>query len=82
MKNIAFGMAAAVLLGLASFAAPASAAPVAAPGMVAAPMTDVSAARRVVRKTVIRRGRVCTMRKVVRRGPMGRRVVTKTRVCR
>lgn len=81
MKKIAFGVAAAVVFGLASFIAPASAA---APVQeVAAPITDVSAARYVVRKKVIRRGGpVCSVRKVVRRGPMGRRVVTTTRVCR
>lgn len=81
MKRIAFGFAAAVALGLASFSAPASAtAPVQAG--IASTSTDISAARYVVRRTVVRRGPVCTMRTVVRRGPMGRRVVTKTRVCR
>lgn len=80
MKKIAFGVAAAVLLGLASFSAPASAAPVQAPAV--APITDFSAARYVVRKKMVRRGPVCTVRKVVRRGPMGRRVVSTTRVCR
>jgi hypothetical protein len=49
---------------------------------VAAPITDFSSQRYVSRRTVIRRGPVCTMRTVVRRGPMGRRVVTKMRVCR
>jgi hypothetical protein len=81
VKKIAFGFAAAVVLGLASFSAPASAA-APLPTNVAAPLTDVSAARYVARRTVVRRGPVCTMRTVVRRGPMGRRVVTKTRVCR
>ena len=79
MKKIAFGFAATMALGLASFVAPASAATPTPAGISAS--TDVSAAR-VVRRTVIRRGPVCTMRTVVRRGPMGRRVVTKTRVCR
>jgi outer membrane lipoprotein-sorting protein len=80
VTKIAFGVAAAVVFGLASFSALASAA---APVQeVAAPITDVSAARYVVRKTVIRRGGpVCSVRKIVRRGPMGRRVVTTTRVC-
>lgn len=81
MKTTILGAAAAILLGLASFAAPASAAPVSAGLVAEQPMTDVSA-RRVVRKTIIRPGRVCSVRKVVRRGPMGRRIVTKTRVCR
>jgi hypothetical protein len=80
VKKIVFGVAAAVVLGLASFSGPASAAPV--QSGVIAPITDVSAARYVVRKTVVRRGPVCTVRKVVRRGPMGRRVVSTTRVCR
>lgn len=80
MKKIAFGFAAAMALGLASFAAPASAATATPAGISSS--TDISAARYVVRKTVVRRGPVCTMRTVVRRGPMGRRVVTKTRVCR
>lgn len=80
MKKLAFGFAAAVALGLASFSAPASAAAPAQAGIAAS--TDLSAARYVVRRTVVRRGPVCTMRTVVRRGPMGRRIVTKTRVCR
>ena len=79
MKKIAFGFAAAMALGLASFVAPASAATPTPTGISTS--TDISAAR-YVRRTVVRRGRVCTMRTVVRRGPMGRRVVTKTRVCR
>jgi hypothetical protein len=80
LKKIAFGFAAAMALGLVSFVAPASAATPAPTGLSTS--TDISAARYVVRKTVVRRGPVCTMRKVVRRGPMGRRVVTKTRICR
>jgi hypothetical protein len=79
LKKIAFGFAAAMALGLASFVAPASAATPAPTGISTS--TDISAAR-YVRRTVVRRGPVCTMRTVVRRGPMGRRVVTKTRVCR
>jgi hypothetical protein len=80
LKKIAFGFAAALALGLASFVAPASAATPVQAGI--STNTDISAARYVVRKTVVRRGPVCTMRTVVRRGPMGRRVVTKARVCR
>jgi hypothetical protein len=80
MKKIAFGFAAAVALGLASFVAPASAATPAPTGISSS--TDMSSQRYVTRRTVVRRGPVCTMRKVVRRGPMGRRVVTKTRICR
>lgn len=80
MKTIAtFGFAA-IALGLASFAAPASAATPVPAGI--AESTDISAARYVVRRAVVRRAPVCTVRTVVRRGPMGRKVVTKTRVCR
>jgi hypothetical protein len=78
LKKFAFGFSGAVALALASFVAPASAAPAQA-GIASS--TDISAARYVSR-TVVRRGPVCSMRTVVRRGPMGRRVVTKTRVCR
>lgn len=88
MKKFAFGFAAAVALGLVSLAAPASAAaPVTTTG-IEAPMTDVSAQRVVRRTTVVRggpamrRGRVCSVRTVRSRGPMGRVVVRKTRVCR
>ena len=89
MKRFAFGFAAAVVLGLASLSAPASAATITKTNVVAPmtkvsaqPMTDVSSQRYVTRRTVIRRGPFCTVRKVVRRGPMGRRVVSTTRVCR
>lgn len=79
MKTTALGFAAAVLLGMASFVAPASASTI-TPAGITQPSTDISA-RRVVRK-VIRRAPVCTVRKVVTRGPFGRRIVRKTRVCR
>jgi hypothetical protein len=81
LKKFAFGLAAAVVIGLASLTASASASTTVQTTKVAAPITDFSAAR-YVKRTVVRRGPVCTMRTVVRRGPMGRRVVTKTRVCR
>lgn len=80
MKKLVLGVAAASLLGLGALATPAVAAP--APSQTAAPLTDVSAQRYVVRKRVIRRGPHCTVRKVVTRGPYGRRVVRTTRVCR
>ena len=85
MKKIAFGFAAALAFGLASLAVPASAATV-QPAGIASHATDFSA-QRVVRRTVVRRpmmrpGRVCSVRKVVRRGPMGGRAVSVTRVCR
>ena len=81
LKKIVFGFAAAVALGLASFAVPASAAVPVQTG-IASNNTDVSAQRHMRRHSMMRRGPVCTVRTVVRRGPMGRRVVTKTRVCR
>jgi len=67
-------------IGLGTLAAPATAAPLAAG--VATTNTDVSAQRYYARRGMVRRGPVCTVRKVVTRGPMGRRVVRTTRVCR
>ncbi len=81
MKTIALGFAAAVALGLASFAAPASAA-TSQPVGISAPMTDVSSQVVVRRTTVVRRRPACTVRVVRTRGPMGRVVVRKTRICR
>ncbi|MBC7577070.1 MAG: hypothetical protein H7312_06865 [Tardiphaga sp.] len=80
MKKFALGFAAAVALGLVAFAVPASAATPTPQGISTS--TDISAARYGARRKSVRRGRVCSMRTVVRRGPMGRRIVTKTRVCR
>jgi hypothetical protein len=90
LKKLVLGFAAAAALGIASFAVPASAATSAPAGI--SQSTDVSAARYVVRRKVVRRGPVyhrgyhrgpvCTVRKIVRRGPYGRRVVTTRRVCR
>lgn len=83
MKKITLGLAAALALGVAAFSGAASAAP--APQSqttIAQPMTDVSAQRYVERRRVVRRGPVCTVRKVVTRGPYGRRIVRSTRVCR
>ncbi|WP_322516662.1 hypothetical protein SR870_03500 [Rhodopseudomonas palustris] len=83
MKKTAFGIAAAFALGLAAFSAPASAAaPAPATSTLAAAMTDVSAQRYIERRRVVRHGPRCTIRKEVRRGPMGRRVVRTVRVCR
>lgn len=81
MKTTILGAAAAIALGLASFAAPASAA-TPAPAGISQPSTDMSAQRVVRRTTVVRRGPVCSVRVVRTRGPMGRVVVRKTRVCR
>lgn len=80
MKTIALGFAAAFALGLASFAVPASAATAHVAG-VSSHTTDFSAQRRMERR-MMRRGPVCTVRTEVRRGPMGRRIVSKTKVCR
>lgn len=83
MKKFAFGIAAAAVIGLASLVAPASATTVTETKTVA-PITDFSSQHRhrAHRTTIIRRGPVCTVRTVVKRGPYGRRVVNKVRVCR
>lgn len=77
MKITALGFAAAVALGLASFAAPASALPV-APGIAVQSASDVT--------TVQYRHRHhphCTTRTIVKRSHHGhRRVVKRVRVCR
>ncbi len=80
MKTLAFGFAAAVALGIASFAAPASAAPVRAPAFAGAAHADVSQAY-YVRRSYVRRGPYCTWRTVVTYGPYGK-TVKKVRVCR
>lgn len=80
MKTIAFGFIAALTLGIASFAAPASAAPVQAPALAGAAHADVSKAY-YVRRSYVRRGPVCTWRTVVTYGRYGKRV-KQVRVCR
>lgn len=83
MKKTIMFAAAALSLGLASVSAPASATTTAPAGIAANSNTDVSAQRYMERRTVIRRGRpFCETRIERRRGPMGRVVVTKTRICR
>ncbi|MCG6206354.1 hypothetical protein LPW26_17025 [Rhodopseudomonas sp. HC1] len=83
MKKIALGMAAAVVLGLGAFSGAASAAPAAsATTSVAQPMTDFSAQRRMHRHHGMHRRPHCTVRKVVTRGPYGKRIVRTSRVCR
>jgi hypothetical protein len=79
MKTLSLGIAAAALLGLASFSAPAAAFTAPMPG--ATTHSDVTEAQYRSRR-VIRRGPVCTVRTIVSRGPMGRRVVKKVRTCR
>jgi hypothetical protein len=75
MKKITLGFAAAALLGLASFSAPASA--------FQAPMPGVAATSDVVPAQYRHRHhRVCKMRTVVKRDYRGRRVVKHVRVCR
>ena len=77
MKKAALGFAA-LALGFAAFAAPASAAPVSVP---AASLTGI-AHPGVIKAYVVHHARHCTMRTVVRRGPYGRRIVNRVRVCR
>jgi hypothetical protein len=91
VKKFAFAIAAAAAIGLASLVSPASATTITIDKTnVAAPLTDFSSQHRhyhgrphhAGRTTIIRRGPVCTVRTVVKRGPYGRRVVNKVRVCR
>jgi hypothetical protein len=74
MKKTSFGLTTAILLGIASFSAPASAfqAPLPAAGVI----SDVTAVG------FHRHAKVCSVRTVVSRGLLGRRVVKKVRVCR
>jgi hypothetical protein len=84
VKKFAFGIAAAAAIGLASMVAPASATTITQTKTVA-PITDFSSQHRghhAHRTTIIRRGPVCTVRTVVKRGHHGRRIVNKVRVCR
>lgn len=91
MNKFAFAIAAAATIGLAALASPASATSIAIDkANVAAPITDFSSQHRhyhgrphhAGRPTVIRRGPVCTVRTVVKRGHHGRRIVEKVRICR
>jgi hypothetical protein len=86
VKKFAFGIAAAAVIGLASMVAPASATTIALDkANVAAPITDFSSqyrGHRADRGHRFHRGPVCTVRTVVKRGPHGRRIVNKVRVCR
>lgn len=81
MKKTALGLAAALALGFAAFAAPASAAPVAVPAAGFSTIAHPGVTNAYVTRRVIRRGPHCTVRKIVRRGPYGRRIVTTKRVC-
>jgi len=90
VKKFAFAIAAAATIGLASLVSPASATTITIDKTnVAAPLTDFSSQHRhygrpshAHRKTIIRRGPVCTTRTVIKRGHHGRRIVDKVRVCR
>jgi hypothetical protein len=86
VKKIALGIAATIALGLVSIGAPAQAATPLPAGVATTNSvttnTDMSAQRYYTRRGMVRRGPVCTVRKEVRRGPMGRRVVRTVRVCR
>ena len=81
MNKTTLGLAAALVLGFAAFAAPASAAPVAVPASGFSAVAHPGVTKAYVTRRVIRRGPHCTVRKIVRRGPYGRRVVTTRRVC-
>jgi hypothetical protein len=74
MKKTSFGLATAILLGVASFSAPASAFQASLPA--AGVTSDVTAV------LYRRHAKVCSVRTVVSRGLHGRRVVKKVRVCR
>jgi hypothetical protein len=81
MKKVTFGLAAAALLGLASFSMPAEAFPAPMPGAAAA--SDVVTVQYRHRDRFRHRHhRVCKVRTVVTRGYHGRRVVKQVRVCR
>lgn len=85
MTKFAFGIATAAAIGLASIVAPASATTIAADKAAAAQITDFSSqhrGHRADRGHRFHRGPVCTVRTVVKRGPHGRRIVNKVRVCR
>ena len=81
MKKISFGFAAALALGFAALAAPASAAPAAVPAPGLSDIAHPAVTKAYVERRVVRHGPRCTVRKIVRRGPYGRRVVTTKRVC-
>jgi len=81
VKKIALGFAAALALSLAALTAPASAAPSAVPAPGLTDIAHPAVTKAYVERRVIRRGPRCTVRKIVRRGPYGRRVVTTKRVC-
>ena len=73
MKMTIIAVAGAALLGAASFAVPAS----------ALPLHGITTSNPSLAQTVrFQHRQVCTVKKVVKRGPYGRRVVKKVRVCR
>jgi hypothetical protein len=76
MKKTVFGFAAAAVISLASFSAPAMA--FTTNGPLASPASPITAARTVV----VHHSKVCSVRTIVKRGPHGRRSVTKVRTCR
>lgn len=80
MKKTALGFAAALALGLASFAVPASALPV-APG-IATHSSDITTVQYRHGHRHVAPRRVCSFRTVVTRGHHGKRIVKKVRVCR
>lgn len=74
MKTTTLGLAAAAMLGLASFATSASALPAAGTALESASTPAISVAWR--------HHRVCRVKTVVTRGRHGRRIVRKVRTCR
>lgn len=84
MKTFVFGIAAAAVIGLGSMVAPASATTITPEKIAATQITDFSSQHRghAHRGHRFHRGPVCTVRTVVKRGPYGRRIVNKVRVCR
>ena len=83
MKKLSLGLAAAALLGLASFSAPASAFTAPLSGISGhSDVTEVQYRGQYRGRRMMRRGPVCTVRTVITRGAYGRRIVKKIRTCR
>lgn len=81
MKKLAHGLATAVLLTFGTLSVPANAAP-ASPIAPAAASDLVQAQYHRHHHHRYHSRKVCKLRTVIKRGPHGRRVVTRVRVCR
>lgn len=81
MKKLAYGLATAVLLTFGTLSVPANAAP-ASPIAPAAASDLVQAQYHRHHHHRYHSRKVCKLRTVIKRGPHGRRVVTRVRVCR